>query len=164
MSGTLTDPRVTAAPTTGPNVLMGAASPLWGYYAGAAMTGVAFWMMTRWTRPMNRESMFAVREAPQPVLEAVSEVVAEGASAAEAMAEPVIAPAVEAVAEVEVPPVPKAVPAVPEQVPAVPKAMVSKPKPAAAAKAAPEPTLKSAAKPAGKPPQKGAKKSKPRAN
>ena len=31
-----------------PQMMIGAASPLWGYFAGAALTGVAFWWMTRW--------------------------------------------------------------------------------------------------------------------
>ena len=29
-------------------MMIGAASPLWGYFAGVAMTGVAFWWMSRW--------------------------------------------------------------------------------------------------------------------
>ena len=37
---------------------VGVASPLWGLFAGAAMTGAAWWWMTRWTRPANLEAMF----------------------------------------------------------------------------------------------------------
>ena len=32
-------------------VPVGLASPLWGLFAGAAMTGATWWWMTRWTRP-----------------------------------------------------------------------------------------------------------------
>lgn len=39
-------------------LLVGAASPLWGFFAGAAATGVAFWWMTRWTQPANLEAWF----------------------------------------------------------------------------------------------------------
>ena len=42
-----------------PALLMGAASPLWGYFAATAAGGVAFWWMTRWTRPVNLEAFFA---------------------------------------------------------------------------------------------------------
>ncbi len=43
---------------------VGAASPLWGLFAGAAVSGAAWWWMTRWTRPVNLEAMFG---APAPV-------------------------------------------------------------------------------------------------
>ena len=46
---------VTAKPS--PEALLrlpvGAASPLWGLYAGAAMGGMALWLMSRWARPQN---------------------------------------------------------------------------------------------------------------
>jgi len=36
---------------------IGAASPLWWAFAGAASAGVAYWWMTRWARPVNLEAM-----------------------------------------------------------------------------------------------------------
>ncbi|TAL28814.1 MAG: hypothetical protein EPN98_22240 [Phenylobacterium sp.] len=42
-----------------PQLMLGAASPLWAYFGAAAAGGVAFWWMTRWTRPVNLEAMFA---------------------------------------------------------------------------------------------------------
>lgn len=59
-------------------VPVGLASPLWGLFAGAAMTGAAWWWMTRWTQVENLEAMFgATAEAPvdaevEPVLPASS--------------------------------------------------------------------------------------------
>lgn len=38
------------------NYPIGAASPLWFAYAGVAGAGVAYWWMTRWTRPENLEA------------------------------------------------------------------------------------------------------------
>jgi hypothetical protein len=38
--------------------MVGAASPLWGFFAGAAASGVAFWWMTHWSRPANLEALF----------------------------------------------------------------------------------------------------------
>jgi hypothetical protein len=29
-------------------MMIGAATPLWGYFAGAALTGVGLWWMSRW--------------------------------------------------------------------------------------------------------------------
>ncbi|MEO8112998.1 MAG: hypothetical protein ABI655_01360, partial [Phenylobacterium sp.] len=46
-----------------PQVLIGAASPLWFMYAGAAMSGAAWWWMTRWTRPVNLEALFGAAAA-----------------------------------------------------------------------------------------------------
>jgi hypothetical protein len=66
---------------------VGAASPLWGLFAGAAMSGAAWWWMTRWTRPANLEAVFGAAEAAAtaetsaevqalsaPVVEAIEEV------------------------------------------------------------------------------------------
>ncbi|WP_293677623.1 hypothetical protein [uncultured Phenylobacterium sp.] len=83
-------------PKSLPNYMVGAASPLWAYFAGAAAGGVAFWWMTRWARPANLEAMFAAAApATEPVLEAAEalvEYIAEAPIAAlEAMAEPVAA-------------------------------------------------------------------------
>lgn len=59
---------------------VGAASPLWGLFAGAAMTGAAWWWMTRWTRPANLEAMFG----------AVETAGAKGVAEMEALAAPVL--------------------------------------------------------------------------
>jgi hypothetical protein len=42
-----------------PALMIGAASPLWGYFAAAAAGGVAYWWMTQMTRPANLEALFA---------------------------------------------------------------------------------------------------------
>ncbi len=39
-------------------VPVGLASPLWGLFAGAAMSGTAWWWMSRWARPANLEALF----------------------------------------------------------------------------------------------------------
>ena len=51
------------AKAVGPNVMVGAASPLWGYFAGAAAAGVAFWWMTRPLRADNLEALFIAGRA-----------------------------------------------------------------------------------------------------
>lgn len=56
-----------------PELMIGAASPLWGYFGGAAAAGVAWWWMTRWT-PQNLEAMFAA--ASLRTLEAAEDLVA----------------------------------------------------------------------------------------
>lgn len=48
------------------NAMLGAASPLWGYFAGAAMGGVAFWWAARFVQPASYESLFARLPAPEP--------------------------------------------------------------------------------------------------
>ena len=65
---------------------VGVASPLWGLFAGAAMTGAAWWWMTRWTRPANLEAVFGAAEA------ATKETIAE----VEALTAPVVEAASEA--------------------------------------------------------------------
>ena len=70
---------------------VGAVSPLWGLFAGAAMTGAAWWWMTRWTRPANLEAVFGAAQA------ATAETLAE----VEALAAPVIAAVEEAPAVLE---------------------------------------------------------------
>ena len=90
-----------------PTLMMGAASPLWSYFAAAAASGVAYWWMTRWSRPANLEAFFAaagppaVPATPVEVVEIVAEVVAEEPEvqlAATSTAEPVaeIAPVIAA--------------------------------------------------------------------
>jgi outer membrane biosynthesis protein TonB len=99
-----------------PQLLVGVASPLWGYFGAAAMGGVAYWWMTRWTQTANLEALFGkVSEAmTAPVAEAAAAVTEIAEAAAEALPEmPVggesapISPAVEALAPPE--PVPEPV-------------------------------------------------------
>jgi len=46
-------------------VPMGLANPLWLAFGAAASAGAAWWLMTRWARPMNVEAMFgAAKTAP----------------------------------------------------------------------------------------------------
>ena len=62
---------------------VGAASPLWFLFAGAASAGLAYWWMTRFTDRTNLEALFApaADAAPPEPLAAV----AETAAVAEAM-------------------------------------------------------------------------------
>lgn len=81
-------------------ILIGATSPLWGYFMGAAATGMAWWWMTRWAEPANLEAMFgaaeragaeafeSLDELPQPDVEQAGETVIQFAEQA---AEPVVA-------------------------------------------------------------------------
>ena len=49
---------------------IGAASPLWAMFAGAATAGVAFWWLTRWRSATNLEAVLVAAEpAPLPVEE-----------------------------------------------------------------------------------------------
>lgn len=81
---------------------LGVVSPLWMMFAGAATAGVAYWWMTRWTRPTNLEAELpAAKPEVQDLIEAgpavVEEVlveapVAEVVEQVEAAAETAIAP------------------------------------------------------------------------
>jgi hypothetical protein len=58
-------------------MMIGAASPLWGYFMGAAASGMAWWWMTRWAQTQNLEAMFGIAEraaskALEPSTEAAS--------------------------------------------------------------------------------------------
>lgn len=84
-------------------VPLGAASPLWLMFAGAASAGVAFWWMTRWTAATHLEAAFGavdqplaapapepeaiVFEEPAPLVEAVEEMVVEPSPMVEAASE-----------------------------------------------------------------------------
>lgn len=83
--GTLTDPKVLL------RVPVGLASPLWPLFAGAAVSGAAWWWMTRWAQPANLEAMFGA--AAKAEAEAASELVAQAQPLAGA------GPAIEAAAE-----------------------------------------------------------------
>lgn len=45
---------------------LGAASPLWWAFAGVATAGVAYWWLTRWTKPMNLEAAAPAAPAALP--------------------------------------------------------------------------------------------------
>jgi hypothetical protein len=78
-------------------MMIGAASPLWGYFTGVAMAGVAFWWTSRWMRP---ETFGAAAEAAAtPTLVFVAEEAADIEAIAEAAAEAAVEPALEAVAD-----------------------------------------------------------------
>lgn len=80
------------------SAMVGAASPLWGYFAGAAMTGVAFWWAAKLAQPAALEAMLARLPAAEPRSFAEPEVAAEVPFVAEAVASSPLA-VVEAVAE-----------------------------------------------------------------
>lgn len=84
-------------------VPIGAVSPLWGLFAGAAVSGAAWWWMTRWARPANLEAAFGAAEDAVAEAETLSETltaaVAEAVEEAPAVVEAVAEPALEAVAE-----------------------------------------------------------------
>src|ERR1700745_4028512 len=45
---------------------VGATSPLWGYYASAAMGGIALWWMARFARPPAFEGILPLVSLPTP--------------------------------------------------------------------------------------------------
>jgi hypothetical protein len=106
-----------AKPQTLMRVPVGFASPLWGLFAGAAVTGAAWWWMTRWTRPQNLEAMLGAAAKTETALEAKAEALAAPAAdvaeaafeaaqtsveaAPEAVAETVVEPMIEAEAAAE---------------------------------------------------------------
>jgi hypothetical protein len=89
---------------SGPEALLrvqvGIASPLWGLFAGAAMSGSAWWWMTRWTRTENLEAMFGAAmlsaDAPASLVETaqaesvpdLAQLAAEEEAVVEAIIEP----------------------------------------------------------------------------
>jgi predicted flap endonuclease-1-like 5' DNA nuclease len=75
---------------------IGAASPLWIAFAGAAAVGAAYWWSTRWLKPVNLEAMTAL---PAAAAETAVEVVEEAVETAEAVAEELIEAAPEPVQE-----------------------------------------------------------------
>lgn len=82
-------------------VPIGAFSPLWGLFAGAAVSGAAWWWMTRWARPANLEALFGAAEEAkaevEPEAEALAAPVAEAVEAAPEAIEPVVEAAAETV-------------------------------------------------------------------
>ncbi|HLZ76753.1 hypothetical protein [Phenylobacterium sp.] len=95
-------------------VPVGLASPLWPLFTGVAVSGAAWWWMTRWTQPANLEAMFgamktaeaetqaevlALAEPVVEVAEAAAREIAETVTEAEAAAEPVLESVAEALVE-----------------------------------------------------------------
>lgn len=79
-------------PETAPRVAVGAASPLWLMFGGAAMAGASYWWWAnRWREAVNLEALMAL--TPEPVAPP-----AESVALLEAEPVPVAEPVVEAVA------------------------------------------------------------------
>lgn len=79
-------------PETAPHVAVGAASPLWLMFGGAAMAGASYWWWAnRWREAVNLEALMAL--TPEPVAPPVQSV-----ALLEAEPAPVAEPVVEAVA------------------------------------------------------------------
>jgi hypothetical protein len=98
MSERTWSPQVMVASPLRPEVLIGAASPLWSYFTGAALSGMAMWWTTRWMQPAT-----LLKAAPAPLLAAPTEAVAEAVALVEAAIAPVLEAPVEAVAEIAAP-------------------------------------------------------------
>jgi len=78
-------------PETAPHVLIGAASPLWLMFGGAAAAGAAWWWWaSRWREAVNIEALSAL--APEPLAPPAAEWV-------EAIADPVVEPALDLATE-----------------------------------------------------------------
>lgn len=92
-----------SAITQGPQALarisLGVMSPVWGMFASAAVSGAAWWWMTRWARPANPEAIFdgakALPAEIQAKVEALAAPVVEAIEDAPAVLEAVAGPAVE---------------------------------------------------------------------
>jgi len=98
------DTEILAKPEALLRVPVGLASPLWGLFAGAAVSGAAWWWMTRWTRVENLEAMFGAAarfeaavepKTVAPAVEVVETVEAAAEPLAEAIAEAAPEPLVE---------------------------------------------------------------------
>jgi hypothetical protein len=72
MIETASRPAATPTPFR-PEPMIGAMSPFWGYFAGAAIAGAAWWWMTRWMRPHDIGFPAAAVPEPAPFAPASSE-------------------------------------------------------------------------------------------
>ena len=82
-------------PEKGPNLLAGAASPLWLMFGGAAMAGATWWWWSaRWREAVNVEALMA--PAPALALASTAEKAPELVAYVELEPEPVIDPVTEA--------------------------------------------------------------------
>jgi hypothetical protein len=125
-----------AAPESLLNLPVGLASPLWGLFAGAAMTGAAWWWMTRWARPENLEAMFGAALEP----EARTFAPAVAAATEPEKAGPVAGTVAEALTEAPLPAAPVGGEAAP--ISPVVEALAPEPPPEATAEATPKPRKK----------------------
>jgi len=145
-------------PMLRPEFVVGAASPLWGYFTGAVVVGSAWWWMTRWTQANSFAAL--AKAAALPAAGAAEGAVAEtlmndnapalpvgGESAPVSVAmfeaaEPALAPEPEPAAEPEPEPTLAAEPA---------PAPAPEPEPEPEPESAPEPVLAAAPEPAAEP-------------
>lgn len=151
-------------PRVSPAWLVGATSPLWPYFSAVAAGGVAYWWMTRWTRPMNLEAMMAQGQALsalalEPVAEAADAVVQAAEETQAVFAEALLEEAPLAVGGESAPvgmmveaalPEPEAVIEAPVIVAAPPEPVIAEPAPVTMdepAEPAPKPRGKKAAAP-----------------
>jgi hypothetical protein len=109
MSEALWQSRTLVPPFARPELMIGAASPLWGFYTGVALAGMSWWWMSRWARPGGFERLAAATVEPAV------------AAVADAVGGPVVTQLVR------------------EQVPAAPVGGESAPIPAAAVEVEPRP-------------------------
>ena len=137
-------------PRVSPELFVGVASPLWSYFGAAAAGGVAFWWMTRWTRPVNLEALFdqtlkAMTPVPaaEPVIEAFEKVAAAAAEVIEAATPPVPEPILEAEPASAPEPMPKPpAEATFEPAPSPKPVVAAAPEPAPEEATAPKPKVK----------------------
>jgi predicted flap endonuclease-1-like 5' DNA nuclease len=92
------------------NLTMGAASPLWPMFFGAAATGAAIYWMTSWSRAANLEAYFSLPAKAADLAADASVVAAEiVVEAAETVTQAVIEPIAEVAPEIAVALVPEPV-------------------------------------------------------
>lgn len=108
MSGSYLQARAPQSPLFRPELMLGlAAFPLWGFFAGAAILGSAWWWASRWMQPLELEAMAtgplgqALVGDELPMLPVGGEAAPFGAAVLEAelVSEPEIAADLAAVAE-----------------------------------------------------------------
>jgi hypothetical protein len=125
---------------------VGAASPLWLMFAGAASAGVAYWWLSRWRNATHLEAVLAptLAELESEPLPVVPEVIApavveafEAAADSETVSEPTVEAIPEAVAEAEAEPALDAAPEPVLEVAPTPKPSTKPRTKAAAVRAAP---------------------------
>ncbi len=114
-------------------VPLGAASPFWLLYAGAATAGVAYWWLSRWREATNLEALFAKTSADLDLASAPA--VASEAEAPAVEPEPESAFVAAAELLVEASPVIEAVAEPEPEIEATPEPAAPKPKTARAARA-----------------------------